>query len=139
MEVREPVPRKKARALALAGLLSFLGAWCMLSYGGIIPAVILPSPTEVVQAFPVLHFEEALVRSAAWSLYRVGMGFVLSAVVAVPLGLLMGTFPPVKHFLAPLVDPLRFLPISALVPLFLVWFGSSWASSCTCSRWSWRR
>ncbi|PYQ21811.1 MAG: hypothetical protein DMF81_14245 [Acidobacteria bacterium] len=85
MEVREPVPRKKARALALAGLLSFLGAWCMLSYGGIIPAVILPSPTEVVQAFPVLHFEEALVRSAAWSLYRVGMGFVLSALVAVPL------------------------------------------------------
>ena len=123
MDVREPVPQQKARALALAGLLSFLGVWCVLSYAGIIPAVILPSPTEVLRAFPVLHFEEALVRSAGWSLYRVGMGFVLSAVVAIPLGLLMGTFPAVKHFLSPLVDPLRFLPISALVPLFLVWFG----------------
>jgi ABC-type nitrate/sulfonate/bicarbonate transport system permease component len=85
--------------------------------------VILPSPTEVLRAFPVLHFQEALVRSAGWSLYRVTMGFLLSAVVAIPLGLLMGTFPAVKHFLSPLVDPLRFLPISALVPLFLVWFG----------------
>jgi NitT/TauT family transport system permease protein len=120
---REPVPQQKARALALAGLLSFLGVWCVLSYAGIVPTVILPSPTEVVRAFPVLHFEEALVRSAGWSLWRVGMGFVLSALVAIPLGLLMGTFPAVKHFLSPLVDPLRFLPISALVPLFLVWFG----------------
>ena len=123
MEVREPVPQRRARALALAGLLSFLGVWCVLSYADIIPTVILPSPTEVLRAFPVLHFEEALVRSAGWSLYRVGMGFILAALVAIPLGLLMGTFPAVKHFLAPLVDPLRFLPISALVPLFLVWFG----------------
>ena len=123
MDVREPVPQRKARALALAGLLSFLAIWCVLSYTGLVPTVILPSPTEVIRAFPVLHFEEALVRSAGWSLYRVGMGFVLSALVAIPLGLLMGTFPAVKHFLSPLVDPLRFLPISALVPLFLVWFG----------------
>ena len=35
----------------------------------------------------------------------------------------MGTFPPIKHFFVPLLDPLRFLPISALVPLFIVWFG----------------
>jgi NitT/TauT family transport system permease protein len=123
MEVRTEVTQRKARLLALAGLLSFLALWCVLSYTALVPTVILPSPTEVVRAFPVLHFEEALVRSAGWSLYRVGMGFVLSALVAIPLGLLMGTFPAVKHFLSPLVDPLRFLPISALVPLFLVWFG----------------
>jgi NitT/TauT family transport system permease protein len=123
MNVREPITQRRARLLSLMGLLTFLGAWCVLSYGNIVPSVILPSPTEVVQAFPVLHFEEALVRSALRSLYRVYMGFLLSAVVAIPLGLLMGTFPAVKHFFTPLVDPLRFLPISALVPLFIVWFG----------------
>jgi len=123
LNVREAVSERHARALALAGLLTFLAVWCVLSYADIVPSVILPSPTEVLQAFPVLHFQEALVRSAGWSLYRVTMGFVLSGLVAIPLGLLMGTFPAVKHFLSPLVDPLRFLPISALVPLFLVWFG----------------
>jgi NitT/TauT family transport system permease protein len=123
MQIRAPIQRSTARKLALAGVVVFLGLWCLLSYTGLVPTVILPSPTEVLQAFPVLHFEEALVRSAGASFYRVMMGFLLSAAVAIPLGLFMGTFPPVKAFFAPMLDPLRFLPISALVPLFIVWFG----------------
>jgi NitT/TauT family transport system permease protein len=123
MEVREPVSRERRRTLAITGVAAFLGAWVVLSYTGLVPDVILPTPTEVLKAFPVLHFQEALVRSAGYSLYRVTMGFLLSAAVAIPLGILMGTFPAVKHFFSPLIDPLRFLPISALVPLFLVWFG----------------
>ena len=123
MDVREPITRHRARVLALGGVLTFFAVWCVLSYANVVPTVILPTPTEVLRAFPVLHFQEALVRSIGGSLYRVYMGFLLAALVAIPLGLLMGTFPAVRHFLSPLVDPLRFLPISALVPLFLVWFG----------------
>lgn len=123
MKIRESVTHATARQLALAGVATFLGAWCVLTYGGFMPRVILPSPTQVLRAFPYLHEEEALVRSAGYSLYRVTMGFAISGLVAIPLGLIMGTYPKVKHFLSPLVDPLRFLPISALVPLFLVWFG----------------
>jgi NitT/TauT family transport system permease protein len=123
VEIREAVSNQRARSLVVAGVVVFLGLWCALSYTGIVPSVILPSPTEVLQAFPRLHFEEALVRSAGWSFYRVTMGFVLAALVAIPLGLLMGTFPPVKLFFAPVLDPMRFLPISALVPLTIVWFG----------------
>jgi|SRR5688572_1775709 len=123
MNVREPVSHRTAQLLSIAGLLTFIGIWCVLSYGNVVPTIILPSPTEVLKAFPVLHFEEALVRSALRSLYRVFMGFMLSGLVAIPLGIVMGTFPAIKHFFTPLVDPLRFLPISALVPLFIVWFG----------------
>jgi len=123
LEIRGAVTDRTARQLALAGITAFIGTWCALSYGGIVPTAVLPSPTQVLRAFPVLHFQEALVRSAGQSLYRVTMGFLLSGLVAIPLGLAMGTFPRVKHFLAPLIDPLRFLPISALVPLFIVWFG----------------
>ncbi len=123
MRIRETVTHATARQLALAGVAAFVAAWCGLTYGGLVPRVILPSPTEVLRAVPYLHHEEALVRSAGYSLYRVTMGFLLSGAVAIPLGLLMGTSPKFKHFLSPLVDPLRFLPISALVPLFLVWFG----------------
>ena len=123
MNVREPVRNRTARLLALSGVGVFLGAWCVLSYGGLVPRIILPSPTDVLRAFPMLHFKETLVRSAGASFYRVMMGFFLAAAVAIPLGMIMGTFPPVKHFFAPILDPLRFLPISALVPLFIVWFG----------------
>jgi NitT/TauT family transport system permease protein len=123
VEVRAAVTNRRARSLAFAGLLTFFGLWCVLSYSGLLPPLILPTPTDVLKAFPVLHFEEALVRSALASLYRVTMGFLLAALVAIPLGLIMGTFPVIKHFCAPALDPLRFLPISALVPLFIVWFG----------------
>ena len=123
MKVREPVTRRTSQLLAIAGLATFIVVWCVLSYGNIVPTIILPSPTEVLRAFPVLHFEEALVRSAWGSFRRVTMGFGLAAAVAIPLGVVMGTFPVVKHFFTPLLDPLRFLPISALVPLFIVWFG----------------
>jgi NitT/TauT family transport system permease protein len=123
MEVRQPVGRGASRQLAAAGVAVFLGAWCVLSYTGLVPSVILPSPTDVLKAFPVLHFEEALVRSAVASFYRVTMGFLLASAVAIPLGIWMGTYPPVKRFFFPMLDPLRFLPISALVPLFIVWFG----------------
>jgi len=123
MDVREQLTNQRVRTLALAGVATFFGLWCTLTYGGIVPAIILPSPTAVLKALPTLHFEEALVRSALWSLYRVTMGFVLAALLAIPLGLLMGTFPPIKAFFAPILDPLRFLPISALVPLTIVWFG----------------
>jgi NitT/TauT family transport system permease protein len=123
MEIRQPLSNQRARSLALTGLAVFLGSWALVSYTELIPNVILPSPTDVLRAFPVLHFEEALVRSAGWSIYRVTMGFAIATLVAIPLGLLMGTFPPVKYFFAPILDPLRFLPISALVPLTIVWFG----------------
>ena len=123
MKVREPVTPRTSQLLAVAGLATFLLTWCVLSYGNIVPTVILPSPTEVLRAFPVLHFEEALVRSALRSFYRVTMGFALAAAVAIPLGIVMGTFPVIRHFFNPLLDPLRFLPIPALVPLFIVWFG----------------
>lgn len=123
MEIREAVTIRRRRGLALAGLASFAAAWCVLSYGGFVPPIILPTPTDVARTFPLLHFEQAIVRSAGYSLFRVTAGFILSAAVAIPLGILMGTFPPLKHFFNPVVDPLRFLPISALVPLTIVWFG----------------
>ena len=119
MNVREPVTRHQARVLAAVGVLTFFAVWCVLSYANIVPTVILPTPTEVLRAFPVLHFQEALVRSIGGSLYRVYMGFLLAAVVAIPLGLLMGTFPPVKHFFVPLLDPLRFLSVGKKVAQYL--------------------
>ena len=123
MKVREPVTQRTAQLLGMAGLATFILAWCALSYGNLVPSVILPSPSEVLRAFPVLHFEEALVRSAWGSFRRVSLGFGLAALVSIPLGIVMGTFPVIKHFFNPVLDPLRFLPISALVPLFIVWFG----------------
>ena len=57
------------------------------------------------------------------SLARVGLGFLLACLVAVPLGLLMGSFRIVQAFLEPLVNFIRYLPVTSFVPLFILWIG----------------
>ncbi|MCB1187832.1 ABC transporter permease [bacterium] len=89
----------------------------------IVPAYILPSPVAVVKALGYLHTEQALVRSAFFSLKRITLGFLAAALVAIPLGIIMGTYPPLKTWIEPLSGPLRFLPITAITPLFVLWFG----------------
>jgi NitT/TauT family transport system permease protein len=89
----------------------------------LVPAYILPSPVAVLKSLAYLHTEEALVRSAFMSLWRITASFLLACIVAIPLGIFMGTYPRFKLWVEPLSGPLRFLPISAVTPLFVLWFG----------------
>jgi NitT/TauT family transport system permease protein len=89
----------------------------------IISALILPSPQAVLAALARLHYEEGLVRSAAMSFYRITVSFLIAALVAIPLGILMGTFPPIRNAVEPFSGPLRYLPISAVTGLFILLFG----------------
>jgi NitT/TauT family transport system permease protein len=43
--------------------------------------------------------------------------------VALPLGILMGSFEAVNRFFEPIVAPMRYLPITAFIPLLILWFG----------------
>jgi NitT/TauT family transport system permease protein len=55
--------------------------------------------------------------------FRVVGGFVLAALVAVPLGIAMGAFKPVEAFFEPFVSFARYLPASAFIPLLILWAG----------------
>src|SRR5699024_1417913 len=57
------------------------------------------------------------------TVYRVFGGFFIAAIIAVPLGLLMGTFKPVEAFVEPMTSFLRYMPASAFIPLFILWLG----------------
>jgi NitT/TauT family transport system permease protein len=50
-------------------------------------------------------------------------GFAVASALAVPLGVLMGSLRIVEAFLAPLVEFVRYLPVSALIPLLILWIG----------------
>ncbi len=57
------------------------------------------------------------------SIHRVTAGWALSAVFALPLGLLIGTFRPVQALLEPLTDFIRYMPAVAFIPLVMLWIG----------------
>ena len=64
-----------------------------------------------------------LIVDALGSLYRVVVGFVIGAGLALPLGLVMGARPRVYAWLNPLVQVLRPIPPIAYIPLSILWFG----------------
>jgi ABC-type nitrate/sulfonate/bicarbonate transport system permease component len=88
-----------------------------------ISPVILPSPAEVVRSFPSLLNDRALIQSIAATLRRVLVGFGLAAVIGVPLGIVAGAWRVVESAGAPLALFGRNLPVAALIPLTILWFG----------------
>jgi ABC-type nitrate/sulfonate/bicarbonate transport system permease component len=88
-----------------------------------ISPVILPSPLEVMRSFPVLLNERALMQSIAATLKRVLVGFGLAAAIGVPLGILAGSWRVIEAAGAPLALFGRNLPVAALIPLTILWFG----------------
>ncbi|MCS0502647.1 ABC transporter permease [Ancylobacter mangrovi] len=117
------VPGPLRYAVATFVWVLVIAIWSILTYGGIMQDIFLPSPTAVMGAFFRL-FEDGTLSQHIWaSLQVVLMGFIISSIIAVPLGLLMGTFRVVQAGLEPLVNFIRYLPVTSFVPLFILWIG----------------
>lgn len=113
--------------LGAAGIAALLLVWHILTMGEpadrIVDPYTLPSLRETVESFPGLWFDRALMRSAVASLGRVLGGFLLATAVAVPLGVVAGCYGRLDALLRPLSIFGRNVPIAALIPLTLIWFG----------------
>lgn len=128
MRVRGYLPAIRILGLTAAFVVLAIGVWWFITRGGpeerIVQALILPSPAEVLKAFVPLHFEQGLVRSAFTSWLRVTTGFALAAIVAVPLGVYMASFPGIAAFFRPLALTGAYVPIVVFIPLSMTWFGT---------------
>ena len=121
--LRSPLPRTTGVVLGFVAPAAVLAAWCVISYGGLAPADFLPSPTEVVKGTLQLFVQYDLGQAILVSTRRIALAFLLASAVALPLGILMGAFEPVNRLFEPIVSPLRYMPISAFIPLLILWFG----------------
>src|SRR5215213_4290088 len=89
----------------------------------LISPIILPSPAEVIRSFPSLLNDRALMESIAATLKRVLIGFGLAVVAGVPIGIVAGSWRVVEAAGSPLALFGRNLPVAALIPLTILWFG----------------
>ncbi|HWN41915.1 MAG TPA: ABC transporter permease [Thermoanaerobaculia bacterium] len=121
--LREPLPRTTALVLGLLAPALVIGAWCLLSYGGFMRPGFLPSPTETLRGTLQLFIQYDLWGAILISTRRIVLSFLIASAVALPLGVLMGSFDVVNRFFEPVVAPLRYMPISAFIPLLILWFG----------------
>src|SRR5262249_10760254 len=112
--------KARERLLYLISPLGLIVIWQILLMAGIGDRRFIPAPSDIAQRFVKLAASGELEWHVGVTLYRVVLGYIIGAVPAVAVGLLMAMFRPVRIF----VDPL----IAALFPLPLLAFGSGAAS-----------
>ena len=101
-------------AIILLGWWGFVEIWN-------VPEYVMPSPVDV---FPRIVESRARLLEESWvTIQEIGIGFGLSIVTAIPLGLLLALSETAKRALYPAIVFVQLIPKIAVAPLFLVWFG----------------
>jgi taurine transport system permease protein len=112
-----------ALVIKIASVSAFIALWAAATEFGWISSVFLPSPFQVARQAARLFQTGDLWISILASSQRVFAGFALAALVAVPLGILMGVWWPAKAIMDPFVSLLRPLPSITWIPLSILWLG----------------
>ncbi len=116
-----------SKTLALTAVFLFLFFWFVATTGAaesrLISPAVLPSPAEVFGSFQTLIGERKLFASIAASLSRVLAGFALAILIGVPLGIAAASQRWLESFVMPAIVALRNIPIAALIPITMLWFG----------------
>jgi NitT/TauT family transport system permease protein len=121
--IRGPMSQRPVAALAAAGLILPFVGWWLLAASELMPRVFMPGPADVGSRALAWLLEDDLAGDTLISISRVVIGWGLSLLIALPLGLLIGTYKPVQAFLEPLTDFVRYMPAVAFIPLVMLWIG----------------
>ena len=84
---------------------------------------LIPPPQAVVRAFIPMSASGELLHDVAMSLSRVFVGYVTGGVVALFVGLLMGRIKLLHDVADPILEFMRFLSPTAMIPIVVIWFG----------------
>jgi NitT/TauT family transport system permease protein len=115
-------PTRKV-VLGLAFFVVFVAAWSIATFGGFVSRTFLADPLTMLREGWMLFTQHGFLRDIGYTVWRVGGGFVLAALVGVPLGIAMGAYKPIEAFFEPFVSFSRYLPASAFIPLLILWAG----------------
>jgi NitT/TauT family transport system permease protein len=109
--------------LGFCAFVGFIGFWYVISEFELVPQRFLPLPWKVLEALWFMLVERNFIEDIGISVTRVWGAFLLSVVMAVPIGIWMSSYRIVGAAIEPIVDFIRYLPVPALVPLLIIWFG----------------
>jgi len=115
--------RRLVRGLAIRAVVPLLlvAAWCAVSYGGLVRAIYLPTPSAMWSA--LVHMRHALPRALVTSVGMTLTGYGLGLALGVGMGLAFAYSRLLRDLFGGVLDLIRPAPVFALIPLFLLWFG----------------
>jgi NitT/TauT family transport system permease protein/taurine transport system permease protein len=124
------VPKFKSKQLRafrtpimiVGSLTLFFSIWQILSFYLFNPYLI-PPPTKVFETAVPMILSGEIFRHAGISLMRVLIGFSLGSISAIVIGVIMGRLRIVNELLDPIIEFLRYLSPTAMIPIAVIWFG----------------
>jgi NitT/TauT family transport system permease protein len=119
---KQAIPRSARLVLGIGSFVVIITLW---SVGSILikNPLFLPSIPRVATAWIDMWQHQHFLDDVAWSTFRIVAGFLIAAAMAVPLGLLMGSFEVVRSFFQPPINAIRYMPASAFIVLLIVLLG----------------
>ena len=129
LEKKQLHDKRKFAAISACSLVVFFGVWHLATaVMHLMPDYCLPSPLQVLEAFIYKLNHKApdggtLFQHILASLKVALSGYLLGAVIGIPLGICMAWFRRIDLFVTPLFDLVRPVPTIAWIPLMILWFG----------------
>lgn len=84
---------------------------------------LLPRPDKVVQSFSPLISKDGLWRNTWKSIWLNLQGYLWAILISIPLGFIIGLYPMFRGLFSLQVQGMRYLPLTALIGTFIIWFG----------------
>lgn len=128
-EIKKKKENKKYLIISLISLTTFFVIWYIATAVlNLMPDYSLPSPVQVIKGFTYKLSNVApdggtLFQHILASLKVALSGYVLGAVIGIPLGICMAWFKKIDLLVTPLFDLVRPVPTIAWIPLMILWFG----------------
>jgi len=110
-------------AIASTAFLILFAIWLVITVTGTVSSLFLPSPGEVLDRLLQLARDGTLWNDVFVSAARIAVGFTLATVLAIPLGVLIGTYSFWEAAVEPMVDFVRYMPVVGFIPLTIIWIG----------------
>jgi len=124
-ELRGILPVRTKLVLEAIGIMMLLLIWYMLTAGSepVVPPGILPSPARVMHALYAVFVENDLLTNLCRSLGLNLSGYIEAVIISIVFGFLVGLFPLFRGLFSRQIEAFRFIPLTGVIGLFIVWFG----------------
>jgi NitT/TauT family transport system permease protein len=124
LTLRTPIARRSAVALGVACWVIFFLIWQLAVSTGLVTELLLPGPFKVLTALVTLLSTPDFWIDIGASVLRILVSFAMATAIAVPLGIVMGSFRALEAFFNPFMAAWRYLPAPSFIPVLLMWFGT---------------
>ncbi|MCA1647863.1 MAG: ABC transporter permease [Chloroflexi bacterium] len=118
-----PLKRYEPLFVGTTAVVVFVAVWQFAAFRRVVPELFLPGPLDIANAFGAYVAKGSIWPDMWISGQELMYGFLLSIVVGLPLGILMGWYRRLNMALDPFITFFYSIPRVALTPLLIIWFG----------------